>query len=92
DALALTVPQDRIVLAVGGPLRGPAVLIWGALVIALVLACWAPRVLPGLMGRPAWIVLVLGVAPVSLGALAVLAGWFGALQARRHWAGRGGRG
>ncbi|MFX8137563.1 hypothetical protein ABTL00_20260, partial [Acinetobacter baumannii] len=52
----------------------------------------APRVLPGLMGRPAWIVLVLGVAPVSLGALAVLAGWFGALQARRHWAGRGGRG
>lgn len=92
DALALTVPQDRIVLAVGGPLLGPAVLIWGALVIALVLACWAPRVLPGLMGRPAWIVLVLGVAPVSLGALAVLAGWFGALQARRHWAGRGGRG
>ncbi|MFX8055691.1 hypothetical protein ABTK93_20855, partial [Acinetobacter baumannii] len=47
DALALTVPQDRIVLAVGGPLLGPAVLIWGALVIALVLACWAPRVLPG---------------------------------------------
>ncbi|MFX7891066.1 hypothetical protein ABTK46_19845, partial [Acinetobacter baumannii] len=43
DALALTVPQDRIVLAVGGPLLGPAVLIWGALVIALVLACWAPR-------------------------------------------------
>lgn len=91
DALTLNVPEDRIVLAVGGPLIGPAVLIWGALVVVLVLAWFAPRGVPGLMGRPAWLVLALGVAPVSLGALAVLAGWFGALEARRRWSGRGRR-
>ncbi len=85
DALTLNVPQDRIVLAVGGPLIGPAVLIWGVLVVALVLAWFAPRGLPGVMARPAWLILALGVAPVSLGALAVLAGWFGALEARRRW-------
>jgi hypothetical protein len=91
DALVLNVPQDRIVLAVGGPLIGPAVLIWGALLVALVLAWLAPRGVPGLMGRPAWVVLALGVAPVSLAALAVLAGWFGALEARRRWGGHGRR-
>ncbi|MBW8848786.1 MAG: hypothetical protein JF607_27980, partial [Burkholderiales bacterium] len=91
DTLQLNVPEDRIVLAVGGPLIGPAVLIWGALVVALALAWVAPRGVPGLMGRPAWVLLVLGVAPVSLAALAVLAGWFGALEARRRWGGQGGR-
>ncbi|MFG6485452.1 hypothetical protein ACG04R_02140 [Roseateles sp. BYS78W] len=87
DALQLTVPQDRIVLAVGGPLIGPAVLIWGALLLVLVLAWFAPRGVPGLMGRPAWLILALGVAPVSLWALVALAGWFGLLEARRRWGG-----
>jgi hypothetical protein len=91
DALTLEVPEDRIVLAVGGPLIGPAVLIWGALAVALALAGLAPARLPGLMGRPAWVLLVLGVAPVSLAALAVLAGWFAALQARRRWPAVGSR-
>lgn len=92
DALVLNVPQDRLVLAVGGPPIGPAVLIWGVLAVVLVLAWWAPRGLPGIMARPAWLILALGVAPVSLGALAVLAGWFALLEARRRWAGRGVRG
>lgn len=85
DALQLQVPEDRIVLAVGGPLIGPAVLIWGVLAVVLVLAWFAPRGVPGLMARPAWLVLALGVAPVSLWALATLAGWFGLLEARRRW-------
>ncbi|WP_457418065.1 hypothetical protein [Roseateles sp. P5_E7] len=92
DALQLDVPEDRIVLAVGGPLIGPAVLIWGVLVVVIVLAWFAPRGLPGVMGRPAWLILALGVAPVSLWALAVLAGWFGTLEARRRWVAHGGQG
>jgi hypothetical protein len=96
DTLQLNVPQDRIVLAVGGPLIGPAVLIWGVLVVVLVLAWFAPRLFapgqPGAMGRPAWLILALGVAPVSLWALAVLAGWFGVLEARRRWGAHGGQG
>ncbi len=87
DALTLNVPQDRIVLAVGGPLMGPAVLIWGVLVVVLVLAWFAPRGLPGVMARPAWLILALGVAPVSLVALVLLAGWFALLEARRRWVG-----
>jgi hypothetical protein len=85
DRLQLHVPEDRIVLALGGPLIGPAVLIWGVLAVVLALAWWAPRGLPGVMNRPAWIVLALGVAPVSLWALAALAGWFALLEARRRW-------
>lgn len=92
DRLVLTVPQDRIVLAVGGPAIGPAVLIWGVLIVVLALAWFVPHGLPGLMARPAWLVLALGVAPVSLGALTVLAGWFAALEARRRWGDRGRRG
>lgn len=90
DTLQLQVPEDRIVLAVGGPPIGPAVLIWGVLVVVLVLAWFAPRGLPGVMGRPAWLILALGVAPVSLWALGVLAGWFAVLEARRRWGGQGG--
>lgn len=86
DTLHLQVPEDRIVLAVGGPLMGPAVLIWGVLAVVLVLAWFVPRGLPGVMARPAWLILALGVAPVSLGALGVLAGWFALLEARRRWA------
>lgn len=91
DTLQLDVPQDRIVLATGGPLIGPAVLIWGVLVVVLALAWFAPRGVPGLMGRPAWLILALGVAPVSLWALVALAGWFGLLEARRRWAGLTGK-
>lgn len=86
DTLHLQVPEDRLVLAVGGPLMGPAVLIWGVLAVVLVLAWFLPRGLPGVMARPAWLILALGVAPVSLGALGVLAGWFALLEARRRWA------
>ncbi|RTL34815.1 MAG: hypothetical protein EKK53_25270 [Burkholderiales bacterium] len=86
DTLQLQVPQDRLVLAVGGPLMGPAVLIWGVLAVVLALAWFVPRGLPGVMARPAWLILALGVAPVSLGALGVLAGWFALLEARRRWA------
>jgi hypothetical protein len=85
DALMLQVPEDRLVLAVGGPLMGPAVLIWGVLAVVGVLAWFVPRGLPGVMARPAWLILALGVAPVSLGALGVLAGWFALLEARRRW-------
>ncbi|MDR7271045.1 hypothetical protein J2X20_003703 [Pelomonas saccharophila] len=85
DELMLNVPQDRIVLAVGGPLMGPAVLIWGVLVVVLVIAWFAPRGLPGVMARPAWLILALGVAPVSLWALVLLAAWFALLEARRRW-------
>jgi hypothetical protein len=51
-----------------------------------VLAWFAPRGLPGVMARPAWLILALGVAPVSLWALVMLAGWFALLEARRRWA------
>lgn len=86
DHLVLSVPESRIVLAAGGPLIGPAVLFWGALGVVLALAWLAPRWLPGApLPRSAWVLLALGVAPASLSALAVLALWFTALEARRRW-------
>ncbi|MDT9001664.1 hypothetical protein RQP53_20475 [Paucibacter sp. APW11] len=94
DTLQIQLPEDRLVLALGGPLMGPAVLIWGV-IAALLLASWALgrwgtgaglHSLP--LRAPGWLLLGLGLAPVSLGGLAVLLAWFVLLQQRQRWAGQ----
>jgi hypothetical protein len=75
----------RVVLAVGGPRMGPAVLFWGVVLVlaggAFVLGRLRLTPLSGL----AWFGLALGLAPASLAGAAVVIGWFFALAARRRW-------
>ena len=80
----IAVPPGRVVLAVGGPRIGPAVLIWGVLA-ALLGVAWLlgrSRVTP--LGAASWFVLGLGLAQSSLLGAVVVGGWFFALAARRH--------
>jgi hypothetical protein len=81
----LSLADDRVVLAVGGPRVGPAVLFWGVVVVLGVVAVALARLRLAPLSAPAWFGLGLGLAPVSVGGAAVVAGWFFALAARRRF-------
>ncbi|MFO1251012.1 MAG: hypothetical protein U1E77_07725 [Inhella sp.] len=91
ERLLLRVPQDRVALAMGlsgGPALGPAVLFWGVLLVLLAAVAFGLRMLQGLPLRGwGWLLLGLGVAPASLGGLAVILAWFLLLRARERLAG-----
>lgn len=84
----LDMPGERVVLALGGPTMGPAVLFWGLLWV-LFIAAWGlarSRVTP--LGWLAWFLLAVGLAPVSMAGAACVAGWLFAMAARGRWADR----
>jgi hypothetical protein len=83
---AIHLPADRVVLAVGGPRLGPAVLFWGVLVVLLAVAVLLGRSGFAPLGVAAWFLLGLGLAQTSLLAATVVAGWFGVLALRKRWA------
>jgi hypothetical protein len=82
----INTPTDRVVLLVGGPKVGPAVLLWGVLVVLLVVAYGLARSGLAPLGVGAWFLLGVGLAQSSLAAAAVVVGWFVVLAARRRWA------
>ncbi len=91
DYLQLSVPDDRVVLALGGPSMGPAVLIWGALLVMAALALGLARGGHMPLSAGAWFLLGAGVAPLSLAGFALVLGWFLALAGRQRFAASLGR-
>ncbi|MDO4230617.1 MAG: hypothetical protein Q4D19_00630 [Lautropia sp.] len=67
---------DRVVLAAGGPILGPAVLFWSlfALLAAVAVVLGRYRLTP--LGAMSWFVLLLGVAPSSFFSAMLLVGCF----------------
>jgi hypothetical protein len=94
EKLTLKLPEDRIALALGGPLVGPAVLFWGALLVVLGVAAALSRLRTLPLGALAWALLGLGLVPVDVWGLALVLAWFLALsrreQAARQVAGQSG--
>jgi hypothetical protein len=85
ETLLLQVPQDRVVLALGGSRMGPAVLLWGPLLVLAALAWWLGKI-PGLpMKGSGWLLLMLGLGPVSLWHPLLVLGWLLLLYARGQW-------
>jgi hypothetical protein len=85
DRAQVEVPADRVVLAVGGPRIGPAVLFWGVL-IGLVGVSWAlarSRLSP--LGFGAWLLLGVGIAQTSLIGAVIVGGWFFAFALRERF-------
>ena len=74
-AVRFKVPRDRWLLFVGGPRLGPAVLFWSMFIVLVVVGAalgrspWTP-----LRGRH-WVLLGIGLAPISIPAAAVVAGF-----------------
>lgn len=80
--LQMQLPRDRWVLMVGGPAMGPAILFWGVLAVVLLLVAVLVRSRLTPLKAYQWILLSLGIATFNLVILALVAGWFIALQIR----------
>ncbi|WP_372524418.1 hypothetical protein [Piscinibacter sp.] len=81
----IRLPPERVVLAVGGPRIGPAVLFWGVLVALLGVAIALGRSKLTPLGAVAWFLLGIGLAQTSLLGAAAVAAWFFAVAARRRF-------
>ncbi|TAH42200.1 MAG: hypothetical protein EYC71_11195 [Gammaproteobacteria bacterium] len=87
--LSIDVPNDRWLLAAFGPAAGPAVLFWGELVVAIVLAWLLSRWRTGSLRFHHYLLLVLGFSTFSWIALLVVLAWLFAMEWRsRHVIGR----
>ncbi|HZR36701.1 MAG TPA: hypothetical protein VFA75_15135 [Nevskia sp.] len=82
----LELPQDRWILATGGPRMGPAVLFWGVLAVLLGVAAVLGRSGLAPLGTVQWALLFVGLSQIPVWAAAVVVGWFAALT----WRGRRG--
>lgn len=81
--LALALPLDRWVLALGGPRLGPAVLFWSLLAVAVMLAFALGRLAPTPLGTVSWLLLLVGLTQVPIWLGLGIAGWLLALGWRR---------
>ncbi|GAB2880627.1 hypothetical protein GCM10027046_05930 [Uliginosibacterium flavum] len=79
---ALELGADRWILAVGGPRLGPAVLLWGLLIVVLGVAVALARARFAPLGIGAWLLIALGTAQASLYSALIVALWFLLLAAR----------
>jgi hypothetical protein len=80
--LHMSLPSDRWLLVVGGPLLGPAVLFWGMLAVVLLLIAGLVRSCLTPLKTYQWLLLSLGIATFNLYILALVAAWFVLLQLR----------
>lgn len=83
--LEIEMPGERVILSVGGPRLGPAVLFWGVLVVILGIAVFLGRSRYAPLGILAWFLLGLGLAQSTLAGAAVVGGWFLLLGVRQRW-------
>ena len=84
--IELRAPDDRVVLAAGGPLLGPAVLFWGALAVAMAIAWLLARLAFAPMGLFGWLLLEAGLLQWSPEAAVLVTAWFAAMALRRRHA------
>jgi hypothetical protein len=83
--LAVGLPDDRWLLAAFGPPVGPAVLFWGELLVAIVLAWLLSRWRSASLRFHHWLLLVLGFSTFSWLALVVVVAWLFALDWRSRY-------
>jgi hypothetical protein len=81
--LKVALAADRWVLLVGGPRLGPAVLVWGVLLVLVLVAVFLGRSPLTPLSTRQWILLGIGFAPLSIWAAATVAGYLFALGWRR---------
>ena len=84
--IQLMMPSDRWLLLVGGPVVGPAVLIWGVMVMMLVIAFALGRTNITPLKMWQWALLGIGLTQQTPVAGAVFVGWLFILGFRKtHW-------
>jgi hypothetical protein len=83
--LSLSLPQDRWVLRLWGPVVGPAVLYWSGLLVLLAIGWGLGRSGRALLPPRTWMLLVLGFSTLSYVPLMIVALGFLALDARQRY-------
>jgi hypothetical protein len=83
--IQLVMPIDRWTLLVGGPTIGPAVLIWGTLLVMLVVAFGLSRLKLTPLGWVQWALLGVGLTQVQPLAGLIFVGWLFALGVRKSY-------
>ncbi len=78
----MEVPSSRWILWAAGPLRGPAVLFWVMLCLAVILGMALGRIAGSPLATHEWVLLLVGLTQVSLFAAATVVAWL-FLLARR---------
>jgi hypothetical protein len=81
----IKIPTDRVVLAAGGPVVGPAVLFWGTLLAMAAVAVALGRSHFTPLRALGWFLLGLGLIQTSVVAALVATGWFFAIAARQRF-------
>ncbi|HRK56681.1 MAG TPA: hypothetical protein PLQ67_04060, partial [Burkholderiaceae bacterium] len=84
----LHMPAQRVLLALGGPRLGPAILLWGVLAVWIGLAIFLGRSRLTPLGAATWAVLGLGLMQTSVLSAAAVVAWFALLAARARGFGR----
>lgn len=82
-------PEKRWLIMAGGPMQGPAILLWGYLVLILVAAVLLPRLPYSPLKSWQWVLLGLGLTQVPSVVALMVAGWFFAIGARNRIKGHG---
>lgn len=82
--VTIRLPAARWLLLTGGPRWGPAILVWGYLLVALGVAYLLGKLPSSPLATWQWLLLALGLSPLPAPASAVVAGWFLALAFRRR--------
>jgi hypothetical protein len=83
--IQLVMPADRWTLFIGGPTIGPAVLIWGTLVVMLIVAFGLSRVKLTPLGMLQWALLGIGLTQVQPIAGMIFVGWLLILGVRQSY-------
>ena len=78
--------RDRWVLAAGGPRQGPAILVYGEILVVLLAALLLGRLSLTPLKSYHWFLLGLGISQTSLTVNLIVAGWLLALGARQRYA------
>ena len=83
--MIINAPQDRWTLLAGGPAMGPAILFWGVLLVVVLVAVGLGRVPLTPLKTRHWVLLGIGLSPVSIGIALLIVGWLLALGWRRSF-------
>lgn len=81
----LQLPSQRWLLFAWGPSQGPAILMWGYLLLILVGSLILARLPFSPLKGHQWMILGLGLTQVPSAVALVVAGWFFAIASRRRW-------
>ncbi len=82
--LRMNLPEDRWLLAAGGPQVGPAVRYWSILALVLAIALALGRIPNSPLRTRDWLLLGIGLSTVAWPALIVVAAWLYLLQWRQR--------